>query len=60
MPVTVQVPDDLRGRFAAEAARRGTSVDELSSQLLAAGLPDDDTLEAFIASGDPRGPGLGQ
>ena len=53
MPVTVQVPDELGDRLAAEAARRGTSVDELSAQLLAAGLPDEDTLEAFIGSGDP-------
>lgn len=59
MSVTVQVPDDLGGRLAAEAARRGTSVDELSTQLLAAGLPEEGPLETFIGSGD-SGAGLGR
>ena len=44
--------EDLGGRLAAEAARRGVSVDELSAQLLAAGLPQEDPLETFIGSGD--------
>lgn len=51
MSVTLHVPEDLAGRLAAEAARRGVSVDELSAQLLAAGLAPEDPLEAFIGSG---------
>ncbi|HXW81304.1 MAG TPA: hypothetical protein VEJ84_17515 [Acidimicrobiales bacterium] len=51
MSVTVHVPEDLASRLQAEASRRGLSVDELSAQLLAAGLPDEDALEAFIGSG---------
>ncbi|HXW81151.1 MAG TPA: hypothetical protein VEJ84_16745 [Acidimicrobiales bacterium] len=56
MPVTLHVPEDLAGRLAAEASRRGISVDELSAQLLAAGLPEEDPLEAFIGSGDSGDP----
>lgn len=56
MPMTVHVPDDLGGRLVAEAARLGTSVDELSAQLLAAGLPNEDPLEAFIGSWDSGDP----
>lgn len=48
--MTVHVPQDLAARLAAEAARRGLDVDELSTELLAAGLSKDG-LEAFIGSG---------
>ena len=51
MSVTVHVPEDLAGRLASEASRRGVSVDELSAQLLAAGLAEQDPMEAFIGSG---------
>jgi hypothetical protein len=34
----VHVPDKLAERLAAEAARRGITVDDLSAELLAAGL----------------------
>jgi plasmid stability protein len=54
----VHLPDELADRLAVEAARRGISVDELSAELVAAGLPPDgraegepDPLEAFIGSG---------
>jgi hypothetical protein len=56
MSMTLHVPEDLGSRLAAEASRRGVSVDELSAQLLAAGLPVDDPLEAFIGSGDSGDP----
>jgi hypothetical protein len=46
----VHVPEDLAGRLAAEAARRGVSIDELSADLIAAGLSGEDPLEAFIGS----------
>jgi hypothetical protein len=49
--VTVlHVPDDLAARLAAEAARRGMDIDELSTELLQAGLSAD-SLEEFIGSG---------
>jgi hypothetical protein len=51
MTMTVHVPEILGSRLVAEASRRGLSVDELSAQLLAASLPSDDPLEAFIGSG---------
>jgi hypothetical protein len=51
MTVTLHVPEDLVNRLEAEAVRRGMSVDELSAQLLAAGLPEKDALEAFIGCG---------
>lgn len=49
MSSTVHVPEDLADRLAAEAAKRGVSVDQLSADLLAAGLRDD-SLAAFIGS----------
>ena len=49
MSSTVHVPEDLADRLAAEATRRGVSVDQLSAELLAAGLADD-PLEALIGS----------
>jgi hypothetical protein len=56
MSLTLHVPEDLAGRLAAEASRRGVSVEQLSAQLLAAGLPPEDPLEAFIGSGDSGDP----
>jgi len=40
MSVTLNLPEELANRLAAEAARRGVSVDELSAELLAAGLEE--------------------
>jgi hypothetical protein len=51
MSMTLHVPEELASRLAAEAGRRGVSVEELSAELLTAGLPVDDPLEAFIGSG---------
>ena len=54
MSVTVDLPDDALRRLEAEAARRGVTIDDLIADL-AARLPDEDPLEAFIgcgASGD--------
>lgn len=39
MTVTVHVPDELARRLADEAAQRGKGVDEVASEILAAGLP---------------------
>lgn len=56
----VHLPDDLWERLAAEAARRGTSVDALVAEMVARHLPPappagttegEDALEAFIGSG---------
>lgn len=54
MTLSVSLPDELARRLAAEAGRRGQSVEELSAELLATALPaeDDDALEAFIGSGE--------
>ena len=57
--MTVHLPEQLAGTLTAEAARRGVSVDDLSAELVAAGLPagsDPDPLEAFIGSGDSGDP----
>lgn len=57
MTLTVQVSEDLAERLAAEAARRGISVDEVAAEALAARYlqagpdPGYDALEAFIGSG---------
>lgn len=51
MTVVLHVPEDLVARLEAEASRRGVSVDELSAQLLRAGLTEEDALEAFIGCG---------
>jgi hypothetical protein len=66
MSMTVELPEPLAGRLAAEAARRGLTVDELAVEALERfyGRPADreptavpsDALEAFIGcfdSGDP-------
>jgi hypothetical protein len=39
MSLTVHGPDELAGRLTAEAGRRGMGVEQLSAELLAAGLP---------------------
>lgn len=57
----VHLPDELADRLAAEAARRGISVDELAAETLSASLAADagvevDPLEAFIGSGDSGDP----
>ena len=52
--MTVHLPDELRARLAAEAARQGKSVDALVAEIVAAQIPavmSDDPLEAFIGSG---------
>lgn len=55
----VHLPEELVDRLAAEAARRGMSVDELAAQTLTDRFPasgsqtvGEDALEAFIGSGD--------
>jgi hypothetical protein len=60
MTLMLQVPEDLAGRLAAEASRREVSVEELSAELLAAGLdrPAQRRHLAFVAvgaSGSARG-----
>jgi hypothetical protein len=57
--MSVNLPDDVAARLAAEAARRGLSVDDLAAELLAVRLleppegriEEDDALEAFIGCG---------
>lgn len=55
--MTVRVPEDLGGQLAAEASRRGLSVDEVAAEVLAAHYSQagadgsGDALEAFIGSG---------
>jgi plasmid stability protein len=52
--MTVHLPDELRERLAAEAARQGKNVDALVAEFVAAQLPAEtaeDPLEAFIGSG---------
>jgi predicted transcriptional regulator len=57
MSQTVRLPDDLAQRLAAEAERRGVSVDEVVTDALVAHFPEQgtesghDALEAFIGSG---------
>ncbi|HVA61838.1 MAG TPA: hypothetical protein VNG13_15080 [Mycobacteriales bacterium] len=41
MTVSVRLPEELAARLATEASRRGLSVDELTTQLLADWLPTD-------------------
>jgi ribosomal protein L12E/L44/L45/RPP1/RPP2 len=60
MSMTLHVPEDLGSRLAAEAERRGVSIDELSAQLLVAGL-DERSVRRHLAfagigaSGSARG-----
>ncbi len=59
MSTIVHLSEDLADRLAIEAARRGVSVDELTAELLAAGLragSEVDALEDFIGSGDSGDP----
>jgi hypothetical protein len=48
--LTVNLPEKLAARLAAEATRRGRTVEDLVTELVAAQLADD-PLEAFIGSG---------
>ena len=48
--MTLDLPDEALQRRRAEAARRGVTVDDLVAEL-AAGLPVEDPLEAFIGCG---------
>jgi Ribbon-helix-helix protein, copG family len=50
MSVTVELPEDALARLRAEAARRGVSIDVVIAEL-AAHLPAEDPLEAFIGCG---------
>jgi plasmid stability protein len=56
--LSVDLPDDIGARLAAEAARRGTGIEATAADLLAPALTalDDDPLEAFIGSGDSGDP----
>ena len=47
----VHLPDELAERLRAEAARRQMSVDDVAAELLAAQLPGEDSLEAFLGAG---------
>jgi hypothetical protein len=61
MTLTLQVPEDLAGRLAAEASRRGMSVEELSAELLLAAALDQPVQRRHLAfvgigsSGSSRG-----
>ena len=48
--VTIDLPADAQARLEAEAARRGITLDPLIAEL-AATLPAEDPLEAFIGCG---------
>ena len=50
MGVTVELPEDVVRRLTAEAERRGVSIDVIIAEL-AAQLPGEDALEAFIGCG---------
>lgn len=61
---TVHLPEELVDRLAAEAARRGLTVDELAAEALAARFPEEHpsggrrrqlAFVAIGASGDSRG-----
>lgn len=56
MTVTVHLPDELAGRLAAAAARRGVGVDEIAAELVTAGLEE---AETPTASTYPQGRRLG-
>jgi hypothetical protein len=63
MAMTVHLPDELRERLAAEAARRGTSVDALVAEMVAKQLPAEasadaaeDALRSFIGCGSSGNP----
>lgn len=50
MNVTIELPAEAKARLEAEAARRGVTLDQLIAELAAA-LPVEDPLEAFIGCG---------
>jgi hypothetical protein len=50
MSVTLELPAEIQARLELEAARRGITLDQLIVAL-AASLPIEDPLEAFIGSG---------
>lgn len=54
--VTVHLPDELAGRLAAAAARRGVGVDEIAVELVTAGLAETET---HTGSANPQGRRLG-
>lgn len=54
--VTVHFPDELAGRLAAAAARRGVGVDEIAAELVTAGLAE---TEPPTSSATPQGRRLG-
>lgn len=63
MSMTIEVPEPLAGRLAAEAARRGVSIDQLTAQALHEHLDTHDhssdapgSLAAFIGSFDSGDP----
>ena len=56
--MTVNLPEDVAARLAAEATRRGVTVEEVAAELIARLAPHpaqrptaDDALEAFIGCG---------
>jgi len=53
--IAVHLPEELAARLAAESARLGISVEELTAELLGERLPstgpDNSALDAFIGSG---------
>lgn len=63
MTLTLNLPEELAARLAAEATRRGITVDDLVAEMVAARLPaegHDDALEAFIGSGSSGRGDLGR
>lgn len=49
--MTVNVPDDLAGRLATEAARRGVTPEELAAEAIEAHLPKPPSFIGIGASG---------
>jgi hypothetical protein len=58
--LTVNLPEELTARLAAEATRRGITVDEVLAEMVATQLPAEDPLEAFIGSGSSGRGDLGR
>lgn len=54
MTLTVNLPEDLAARLAAEATRRGIMVDDVLAEMVAAGLPSRRRL-SFIGIGHSGG-----
>ncbi len=59
MAVTIELPAEAQARLEAEAARRRITLDQLIADL-AATLPAEDPLEAFIGSGSSGQGDLGR